>query len=115
MKKTFIIIVIGFLLLVLSSFAYVSIGTNRINNQMREKLEANGYLDDDILKIKVTHSFLSVLLSYNEWNIMVEYVDEPEVLYSYTIKDGEIVFGGVSGNITDKNKLKHVDDFGKSL
>lgn len=112
-KKTFIIIVIVFLLLVLSSFVYVSIGTNKIDNQMREKLETKGYLDQDILKIKVNHSFLNILLSYNEWNIMVEYVDEPEVLYSYTVKDGEIVFAGVSGNIPDKNKLKHKDDFGK--
>lgn len=112
-KKTSITIVIGFLLLAISSFVYVSMGTNKINNQMRQELETKGYSDQDILKVEVTHSFFSVLLSYNEWNIMVEYVDEPEVLYSYTIKDGEIVFTGVSGNIPDKNELKHKDDFGQ--
>lgn len=112
-KKAFIIIIIAVSLLVLSSFVYVSIGTNKIENQMRETLKTKGHSDEDILKVNVTHSFLNILLSYNEWSIMIEYVDEPEVLYFYSIKNSEIVGAGVSGNIPDKNKLKHADDLVK--
>ncbi len=43
---------------------------------------------------------------YNEWNIKVIFTDEPTSIYSYHIKDGSIVEGGVSGT-TNKEDLNH--------
>jgi hypothetical protein len=42
----------------------------------------------------------------NEWNIHVQYADEPDATYIYTVSNGQIRHAGVSGNV-DKKGLKH--------
>lgn len=59
-----------------------------------------------LLKIDVNHSFLNIILPYNEWIIKVQYADEPNAIYSHTIKVGKIVETGVLGDV-DKEDLKH--------
>lgn len=60
----------------------------------------------EISNIEVNHSFLNLILSYNEWNISMQYTDKPGAIYHYSWKDGEIIEGGISGNV-DKEDLKH--------
>lgn len=71
-----------------------------------EYLECGRYTAEQIKNIDVNHSFLNIILSYNEWIIKVQYVDEPNAIYSHTIKDGKIVETGVSDDV-DKEDLKH--------
>jgi hypothetical protein len=95
---------------VLSSFAYVSIQTKKVKNQVTEKLQSKGYKDKDILKFDVEHSFFKALVYHKGWSINIEYSDEPGVLYFYSIENNEIIGIGVSGKIPDKNKVKHADE-----
>ena len=105
-KKLMTGICIFLAVIVLGSFLYVGIGKNAIENKMRDYLKQNNYSGTDIQSIEVKHSFVNILLSYNEWTIDVVYEDEPTSVYSYTLKDGTIVESGVSGT-TDKENLKH--------
>lgn len=103
-KNIIPIIVICTVLLVMSG--YVIIGSNNIEKKTWSYLESKGYETEEIQSLKVTHSFLNPILSYDEWKIKVVYVDEPTSVYSYRLVDDEIVEGGVSGT-TDKEDLKH--------
>ena len=105
-KKLMTGICIFLAVIILGSFLYVGIGKNTIENKMRDYLKQNNYSETDIQSIEVKHSFVNILLSYNEWTIDVIYEDEPTSVYSYTLKDGTIVESGVSGT-TDKENLKH--------
>ena len=105
-KKLMTGICIFLAVIILGSFLYVGIGKNTIKNKMRDYLKQNNYSETDIQSIEVKHSFVNILLSYNEWTIDVVYEDEPTSVYSYTLKDGTIVESGVSGT-TDKENLKH--------
>ena len=60
------------------------------------ELEYRGYTAQDISEIKIKHSYLNRILSYNEWRISVEFVEEPKVLFWFTYRDDKIVFQGVS-------------------
>ena len=105
-KKLMTGICIFLAIIILGSFLYVGIGKNTIENKMRDYLKQNNYSETDIQSIEVKHSFVNILLSYNEWTIDVVYEDEPTSVYSYTLKDGTIVESGVSVT-TDKENLKH--------
>ena len=105
-KKLMTGICIFLAVIILGSFLYVGIGKNTIENKMRDYLKQNNYSETDIQSIEVKHSFVNILLSYNEWTIDLIYEDEPTSVYSYTLKDGTIVESGVSGT-TDKENLKH--------
>ena len=107
MKKKGLYIAAGILAgLALTCFIYVFAGTKNAENLMRGYLENEGYTSEEIQSIDVNHSFLSALLSYNEWTIRVRYADEPNTVYIYTVKNGQIKDAGVSGNV-DKENLKH--------
>ena len=60
------------------------------------ELEYRGYAAQDVREIKIKHSYLNRILSYNEWRISVEFAEEPDVLFWFTYRDGKIVFQGVS-------------------
>ncbi len=87
-------------------FTYVFAGKRNVENLMWEYLDVKGYTHSEIQSMDVSHSFLNILLSYNEWSIAVVYTDEPTSVYYYTVKDGSIAKSGVSGS-TDKENLKH--------
>jgi len=93
-------------LIILGGFLYVGIGRNTLENKMWHYLEQENYSETDIQSLEVKHSFMNILLSYNEWTIEVVYEDEPTSVYKYTLRDGSIVESGVSGT-TDKEDLKH--------
>ena len=94
------------LLIILGGFLYVGIGRNTLENKMWDYLKQENYTETDIHSIEIKHSFVNILLSYNEWTIDVVYEDEPTSIYKYTLKDGNIVESGVSGT-TEKEDLKH--------
>lgn len=108
MKKNKVFIVCGALLVVaiIISNLYVGIRSNQIENKMWDYLKENNYVETEIKSVDVKHSYMNVLLSYNEWVISVVFEDEPESVYKYTLRDGEIVQSGVSGT-TDVKDLKH--------
>ena len=60
------------------------------------ELEYRGYTAQDVSEIKIKHSYLNRILSYNEWRISVEFVEEPDVLFWFTYRDDKIIFQGVS-------------------
>lgn len=105
-KKSTIIIVAVLLTIVLCAVIYVGVGSNSIKDKMWDYLQENNYEEADIQSINVKHSFINIILSYDEWIIDVVYADEPTSVYTYTFRDGNIVEGGVSGT-TDKEDLKH--------
>lgn len=105
-RKGIIILVCIVAVIAVSCTIYVFAGTKKAENLMSEYLDVKGYTQTEIQSIDINHSFINMVLSYNEWNITVIYTDEPTSIYSYNMKDGNIIEGGVSGT-TDKEDLKH--------
>lgn len=93
-------------IIILSCVIYVFAGTKACEELIWDYLEEKGYKHTEVQSIDVKHSFLNIILSYNEWTIAVVYTDEPTSIYYYHIKDGNLIEGGVSGT-TDKEDLKH--------
>ena len=70
------------------------------------ELEYRGYTTQDVNEIKINHSYLNRLLSYNEWRISVEFVKVPDVLFWFTYRDDKIIFQGVSSEpMLDKESI----------
>lgn len=88
------------------TIGYVMIGSNNVEKKAWDYLESKGHQTEEIESLEVAHSFLNLILSYDEWNIKVVYVDEPASVYRYRLADDKIVAGGVSGT-TAKEDLKH--------
>ncbi|MEG0912825.1 MAG: DUF3139 domain-containing protein [Oscillospiraceae bacterium] len=104
-KKNIISIIVVCIVSVMM-IGYVVIGSNNIERKAWDYLKSKGYQTSKIQSLEVTHSFLNLILSYDEWQIKVVYIDEPTSVYSYRLVDDKIVDGGVSGT-TDKEDLKH--------
>ena len=60
------------------------------------ELEYRGYTTQDVREIKIKHSYLNRILSYNEWIIFVEFNKKPDILFQFTYRDDKIIFEGVS-------------------
>ncbi len=105
-RKRFYITVSILAAIILTFFIYVFAGTKNKEKLILEYLEDKGYTIEEIQSIDVKHSFLNAILSYNEWTIHIQYADEPEAIYIYTVKSGQIKEAGVSGSV-DKEDLKH--------
>ena len=70
------------------------------------ELEYRGYMAQDVSEIKIDHSYLNRILSYNEWRISVEFVKEPAILFWFTYRDDKIIFQGVSSEpMLDKESV----------
>lgn len=109
MKRKGVLIAVCILtVIVLAGFVYIFIGTRNTEKLMWAHLEDKGYTTEEIRSIEVNHSFLNITLSYNEWTIQVQYADEPDVTYIYTVKNRQIKASGVSGGV-DKEDLKHIE------
>ena len=92
--------------IIICCMLYVHVGSKRIEQQMWQHLTEKGYHATDVQSVEIKHSFLNVILSYNEWTVRVVYRDEPDSFYLYTIKDGTLVESGRGGSIEDEN-FKH--------
>ena len=70
------------------------------------ELEYRGYTAQDVREIKINHSYLNRILSYNEWRISVEFEKEPNILFWFTYRDNKIIFQGVSSEpMLDKEEI----------
>lgn len=108
MKKTLIIILIFIIVGSLTSFTYIYTSKININHKMKTYLKDKGYKDSEVKSTEVRHSFMNVVLSYNEWTISVIYNDEPNASYYYFYDKGSISQGGISGR-TKNDVYKHVE------
>ena len=70
------------------------------------ELEYRGYTTQDVSEIKIKHSYLNRILSYNEWIISVEFNKKPDILFQFTYRDDKIIFEGVSSELMlDKDEI----------
>ncbi len=105
-RKGLVIAICIAVVIILTCFIYIFAGTKNAEKLMLEYLDKKGYAQSEIQSIDVNHSFLNIILSYNEWSIEIVYADEPTSIYYYHIKNDNIVEGGVLGT-NDKEDLKH--------
>ena len=70
------------------------------------ELEYRGYTVQDVSEIKIKHSYLNRILSYNEWRISVEFEKVPDILFWFTYRDNKVIFQGVSSEpMLDKTSI----------
>jgi len=105
-KKLFITVIIILLLLILGLCLNVFVQRKFIKTYTYTELENRGYTSQDVSEIKINHSYLNKILSYNEWRISVEFEKEPDILFWFTYRDNKIVFQGVSSEpMLDKESI----------
>lgn len=106
-KKRALIISMGvFVVIVLVLSLNVFIMQKFIKTYTYAELEYKGYTAQDVSEIKIKHSYLNRILSYNEWIISVEFEKEPDILFQFTYRDDKIIFEGVSSElILDKDEI----------
>lgn len=95
-KKIFIGTVMALIVLIVVLCLNVLVQQKFIKTYTYTELEYRGYTAQDVKEIKIKHSYLNRILSYNEWRISVEFEKEPDVLFWFTYRDDKIVFQGVS-------------------
>ncbi len=105
-KKVFIGIIIVLLVLIVVLGLNVLVQQKFIKTYTYTELEYRGYSEQDVREIKIKHSYLNRILSYNEWRISVEFEKEPAILFWFTYRDDKIVFQGVSSEpMLDKESI----------
>lgn len=106
-KKVLIVILISLIILVTIFYLNVIIKQKFIKTYTYTELENRGYTAQDVSEIKIKHSYINKILSYNEWRISVEFEKEPDVLFWFTYRDDKIVFQGVSSEpMLDKEDIR---------
>lgn len=100
-------IIISIILILVS---YPLIGKLYFKNETKNFLQEKGCEGSCIKNIKVHHSYLNLILSYDEWSILVEFKTEPDINYSFTPKNGEILFRSVADSRKTKEELKILED-----
>lgn len=108
MKKNILIrtIIIILLVFIVGLCLNVFIQRKFIKTYTYTELENRGYTAQDVSEIKINHSYLNKILSYNEWRISVEFEKEPDILFWFTYRDDKIIFQGVSSDpMLDKESI----------
>ncbi len=107
MKKLILLIMAVLLILTM-----VSCNESNVEGKTYEYLETQGYTKDDIQSLQVDHSFVNKLLGYNEWRIFVEFKSEPDIIFAFTYRDGEIIRQGIKSDMRqlDKDEIKAYDE-----
>lgn len=109
MKEKVLIILSIIVVLFISSFAYVSLKTKKLEKQRVSYIEEKVYSRENHTKLDVNHSLFGAIKLESGWKISIVYKDEPAVDYSYTIEKGKVTMSGFSRDIKDKSTLKHLD------
>ena len=100
------IFVAALILFTVALFINVFVQQKFIKTYTYTELEYRGYTAQDVCEVKIKHSYLNRILSYNEWRISVEFVEEPNVLFWFTYRDDKIIFQGVSSEpMLDKESV----------
>ena len=108
MKKKKVLIISGVVLavIVFALSLNVFIMQKFVKTYTYTELEYRGYTTQDVSEIKIKHSYLNRILSYNEWIISVEFNKNPDILFQFTYRDDKIIFEGVSSEpMLDKGEL----------
>lgn len=95
-KKTLIISVVVLVVIIFALSINIFVMQKLIKTYTYTELEYRGYTTQDISEIKIKHSYLNRILSYNEWIISVEFKKEPGILFQFAYRDDKIIFEGVS-------------------
>lgn len=105
-KKVFMISVVVLVVILFALNLNVLVMQKFIKTYTYTELEYRGYTTQDVSEIKITHSYLNRILSYNEWIISVEFKKEPDILFEFTYRDDKIIFEGVSSQpLLDKEEI----------
>lgn len=105
-KKKALIISVVLVVIVFVLSLNVFIMKNFIKMYTYTELEYRGYTAQDVSEIKIKHSYLNRILSYNEWIISVEFKKEPDILFEFTYRDDKIIFNGVNSEpMLDKEEI----------
>lgn len=105
-KKVFMISVVVLVVILFALNLNVLAMQKFIKTYTYTELEYRGYTTQDVSEIKITHSYLNRILSYNEWIISVEFKKEPDILFEFTYRDDKIIFEGVSSQpLLDKEEI----------
>lgn len=105
-KKAFIISAALLAAIVFALGLNVFVRRKFIKASTYTELEYRGYTAQDVSEIKIEHSYLNRILSYNEWIISVEFEKEPGILFRFTYRDDDIIFEGVSSEpLLDKEEI----------
>ena len=91
-----ITIIIIFVVIIVVLCLNVWVQQKFIKTYTYTELEYRGYTTQDISEVKIKHSYLNRILSYNEWRISVEFEKEPDITFWFTYRDNKTVFQGVS-------------------
>lgn len=101
-----ITIIIIFVVIIVVLCLNVWVQQKFIKTYTYTELEYRGYTTQDISEVKIKHSYMNRILSYNEWRISVEFKNQPDILFWFTYRDNEIIFQGVSSeSMLDKEAV----------
>ena len=105
-QKKIIRIIVLFIAIISVLFLNVFIQQKFIKIYTYTELEYRGYTTQDISEVKIKHSYMNRILSYNEWRISVEFEKKPNILFWFTYRDNKIIFQGVSSeSMLDKEAV----------
>lgn len=105
-KKALIIGLVVLLIIVFVFSLNVFVMQKFIKTNTYTELEYRGYTTQDVSEVKIKHSYLNRILSYDEWIISVEFKKEPGVLFQFTYRDDKIIFQGVTSEpMLDKEEI----------
>ena len=105
-RKMLITIIIIFVVIIVVLCLNVWVQQKFIKTYTYTELEYRGYTTQDISEVKIKHSYMNRILSYNEWRISVEFKNQPDILFWFTYWDNEIIFQGVSSeSMLDKESV----------
>lgn len=105
-KKALIINVVVLVVIVFALNLNVFVMQKFIKTYTYTELEYRGYTAQDVSEIKIKHSYLNRILSYDEWIISVVFKKEPNIIFGFTYRDDKIIFQGVSSEpVLDKEQI----------
>lgn len=105
-KKAYMISAVVLAAIVFALSLNVFVMKKFIRTYAYTELEYRGYAPQDVREIKIEHSYLNRILSYDEWIISVEFRKEPDILFAFTYRDDKIIFEGVrSESMLDKEEV----------
>ena len=111
MKKKLLAASTAILVLAIIIVSYKFLAANDMKTKTYDFLAAKGYTQEDIADIEVKHSFMNKLLGYNEWRIFVEFASEPDIIFTFTYRNNEIIKQDVAGSdLLDKDEILKYDE-----
>lgn len=105
-KKVFVATIMVLVVVAVALCLNVFVQQKFIRTYTYTELEYRGYTAEDVSEIKIKHSYLNRILSYNEWRISVEFEKKPGIFFWFTYRDAKIIFQGVSSEpMLDKESV----------